>query len=158
MLSLREAMVMLRPLRPVVIAFLALPLLLSGCLALQEKPAPVAAGPSIPVEQAQAGLFALGYRPGPVDGILGPRTRAAIIRFREAEGLPPGDELDREFADRMAERLAFVGYERRRRAAARPTAVAKADGRAGQEVDSDLRSFLADWEQRSASAETSAAE
>jgi peptidoglycan hydrolase-like protein with peptidoglycan-binding domain len=151
-------MAMFRPLRPIVMVLLALPVLLSGCLALQEKPAPVAAGPSIPVEQAQAGLYALGYRPGPVDGILGPRTRDAVIRFREAEGLPPGDELDREFADRMAERLAFVGYERRRRAAARPTAVAKADSRAGQQVDTDLRSFLADWEQRSASTGTPPAE
>jgi peptidoglycan hydrolase-like protein with peptidoglycan-binding domain len=40
------------------------------------------------VALAQSQLNALGYRAGPVDGIVGPRTRAAIRRFQADTGLP----------------------------------------------------------------------
>jgi peptidoglycan hydrolase-like protein with peptidoglycan-binding domain len=36
----------------------------------------------------------LGYAPGKIDGIIGPRTRGAIKSFRIAAGLPPSEELD----------------------------------------------------------------
>ena len=38
------------------------------------------------VELAQALLATLGYRPGPVDGRLGPRTRTAIEKFEQDFG------------------------------------------------------------------------
>jgi hypothetical protein len=52
--------------------------------------------PDLEVRGAQAALFYLGFNPGRIDGILGPRTRKAIRSFRIAEGLPAGDELDGE--------------------------------------------------------------
>lgn len=42
---------------------------------------------------AQRLLLALGYDPGPVDGIAGPATRDAIRRFEAAQGLPPTGRL-----------------------------------------------------------------
>ncbi len=40
------------------------------------------------VALVQSQLNALGYAAGPVDGIVGPRTKAAIRRFQAATGLP----------------------------------------------------------------------
>jgi N-acetylmuramidase/Putative peptidoglycan binding domain len=50
--------------------------------------------PSLEVRAAQAALLLLGYSPGRIDGILGPRTRGALRNFRIAAGLPAGDDLD----------------------------------------------------------------
>ncbi|TVR96416.1 MAG: hypothetical protein EA406_12040 [Rhodospirillales bacterium] len=62
-----------------------------------EASADPAAGPSAPmprtppassplVADAQSLLAELGYGPGPVDGMVGPRTRAAVRAFQRAEG------------------------------------------------------------------------
>ncbi len=40
------------------------------------------------VAGTQSGLKELGYDPGPVDGILGPRTRAAIRAYQKDHRLP----------------------------------------------------------------------
>lgn len=50
--------------------------------------------PNLEMRTAQVGLLFLGYGPGKVDGIVGPRTRAAIKSFRISAGLPAGEELD----------------------------------------------------------------
>ena len=39
------------------------------------------------VADAQQRLAALGYEPGPADGLFGPRTRTAILQFQTDEGL-----------------------------------------------------------------------
>lgn len=44
---------------------------------------------SAQVRTLQAVLREHGYNPGPVDGILGPRTRDAWVRFTQANGLDP---------------------------------------------------------------------
>lgn len=44
--------------------------------------------------RAQEMLRDLGFDPGPIDGIWGPRTRAALERFMAARGLAGGDRLD----------------------------------------------------------------
>ncbi len=45
------------------------------------------AGPDDLVKRVQEALAQLGYRPGPVDGIDGPRTRRALLSFQRAH--PP---------------------------------------------------------------------
>jgi hypothetical protein len=50
--------------------------------------------PNLEMRTAQVALLFLGYAPGKIDGIIGPRTRAAIKHFRIAAGLPGGEELD----------------------------------------------------------------
>lgn len=49
--------------------------------------------PSIDLRAAQACLTYLGFEPRGVDGLMGPGTRAALMKFRTALGLPAG-ELD----------------------------------------------------------------
>lgn len=43
---------------------------------------------------AQRRLKAAGFDPGPVDGVLGPRTRSALRDFQQARGLAPTGQLD----------------------------------------------------------------
>jgi len=50
--------------------------------------------PNLEMRTAQVALLYLGYAPGKIDGMIGPRTRAAIKNFRIAAGLPAGEELD----------------------------------------------------------------
>lgn len=50
--------------------------------------------PNLETRTAQVALLFLGYGPGRIDGIIGPRTRAAIKSFRVAAGLPASEELD----------------------------------------------------------------
>src|ERR1700690_521405 len=53
-----------------------------------------AAGPNPVTQQAQSQLTALGFDPGPSDGILGRHTIAAIKAFQEKSGLPVTGILD----------------------------------------------------------------
>jgi len=48
------------------------------------------------VREAQRALRDLGYFPGPIDGTVGPRTRAALAKYQSAEKLPVTGELDAE--------------------------------------------------------------
>lgn len=50
--------------------------------------------PNLEMRSAQVALLFLGYAPGKIDGVIGPRTRAAIQNFRIAAGLAAGEELD----------------------------------------------------------------
>ena len=51
----------------------------------------------------QARLKALGYHEvGQVDGQIGPRTRAAILAFRDDHGLPLVPIIDVELAEALA--------------------------------------------------------
>jgi peptidoglycan hydrolase-like protein with peptidoglycan-binding domain len=40
------------------------------------------------VTKVQSRLSELGYQPGPVDGVMGPKTRSALRRYQMVEGLP----------------------------------------------------------------------
>lgn len=60
----------------------------------EEEPAPVSPDGSVPdelgrqeIRTVQQLLAELGYEPGPVDGLMGERTAAAIRGFQEEEGL-----------------------------------------------------------------------
>lgn len=50
--------------------------------------------PDLTVRGAQIYLIYLGLEPGPVDGVLGRKTRSALAEFQEREGLPSTGELD----------------------------------------------------------------
>src|SRR5262249_5347933 len=47
------------------------------------------------IQQAQRHLKDAGFDPGPVDGILGASTRAALREFQQAQGLPQTGQLDK---------------------------------------------------------------
>jgi peptidoglycan hydrolase-like protein with peptidoglycan-binding domain len=46
------------------------------------------------VRQIQQALSDRGFDPGPVDGVMGPKTRQAMRNFRQAQGLSGGDNAD----------------------------------------------------------------
>jgi len=48
------------------------------------------------VERAQQALRDKGQDPGPIDGIMGPRTKAAVKNFQREEGLRETGRLDSE--------------------------------------------------------------
>jgi soluble lytic murein transglycosylase-like protein len=57
--------------------------------------APEAFAGSARVAALQVALRAHGLAPGPVDGVRGPLTRAALVRFQRAKGLSPDGRMDR---------------------------------------------------------------
>jgi peptidoglycan hydrolase-like protein with peptidoglycan-binding domain len=65
------------------------------------------------VLQAQRRLQALGFDPGPIDGVLGPRTEEAIREYQRTQGLRATGVLD-------AETRAALGLGRRPEGRRRP--------------------------------------
>lgn len=53
------------------------------------------------IAQTQAALARLGYQTGPADGVVGPRTRAALQAYLAKEGLPPSDRITPEIYRRL---------------------------------------------------------
>jgi len=53
------------------------------------------------VKKAQEALRDKGYDPGPIDGVVGPRTRAALRSYQQAENLAVTDRLDPETAAKL---------------------------------------------------------
>ena len=53
------------------------------------------------ISQTQAALARLGYQTGPADGVVGPRTRAALQTYLAKEGLPPSDRITPEIYRRL---------------------------------------------------------
>ena len=49
-------------------------------------------------------LVSIGYNPGPIDGIIGRKTRTAITGFQIAEMLPASGEFDTQTVKRLRER------------------------------------------------------
>jgi N-acetylmuramidase/Putative peptidoglycan binding domain len=58
--------------------------------------------PDIRVRAAQAHLVYQGFDPGPVDGVMGARTRAALQVFQQKVGLAQTGEIDASTLDRLA--------------------------------------------------------
>jgi hypothetical protein len=45
---------------------------------------------AVTIKELQRALSSAGFNPGPIDGVYGPLTRAAVRRFQKAKGLPSG--------------------------------------------------------------------
>ena len=50
--------------------------------------------PDLALRVAQAALTYLSFNPGPVDGVIGQRTRAALTTYQQRAGLPQTGALD----------------------------------------------------------------
>jgi Putative peptidoglycan binding domain len=65
-----------------------------GMLYVVLWPAVIAAHGDWRIGQAQERLKAAGVNPGPIDGVLGPQTRAALRRYQASQRLPATGSLD----------------------------------------------------------------
>ena len=69
-------------------------------------PAPAARGnPLVTTREIQRALTELGYAPGPIDGVFGSKTRAAIMRFQADNGLIADGIVGKKTRAKMQERL-----------------------------------------------------
>ena len=53
------------------------------------------------VRQVQQALSEKGYNPGPIDGMMGPRTRAALQQYQRQNNLAGASGLDRQTLDSL---------------------------------------------------------
>lgn len=70
------------------------------------KPAPAAGVPMASVEETQRLLTQLGYRPGPADGQMGRKTRAAIQAFQRAQGLTVDGQVSKSLTAALEKAVA----------------------------------------------------
>lgn len=75
-------------------------LLMTGMLGLSLMPRASAADRD-DVKKAQQTLRDKGYDPGPIDGVLGHQTRAAISQYQQSENLPVTGHLDEQTAGKL---------------------------------------------------------
>jgi localization factor PodJL len=67
------------------------------------------------VREAQRALRDLGYEPGPVDGIVGPKTREALVRYQRSEKIALTGRLDPETMVRLdIQKRVFAEHARAR--------------------------------------------
>jgi peptidoglycan hydrolase-like protein with peptidoglycan-binding domain len=48
------------------------------------------------VRKIQATLEAKGFDPGPIDGVIGPKTRAAVRKYQDHFGIKASGEIDNQ--------------------------------------------------------------
>jgi peptidoglycan hydrolase-like protein with peptidoglycan-binding domain len=72
------------------------------------RPALAASGPPVGatsqprfIREAQRALGELGYRPGPIDGVVGRKTQEALARYQRAQKIPVTGYLDAETMVRL---------------------------------------------------------
>lgn len=68
--------------------------------ALSAPPAGATAEPRF-IREAQRALGELGFRPGPVDGVVGRKTRDALARYQRSQKIPVTGSLDTETMVRL---------------------------------------------------------
>lgn len=90
--------------------------------------------PSRELASVQRSLKALGYDPGPVDGLSGPRTRSAIRAYRKDRGLGGGTGIDESLSASLRNEKAS-----NRVAKARPKAASPEPSRAANQASSAPR-------------------
>ena len=79
---------------------LGLVLLVTGVLGLSLAPFTAAADTG-DVKKVQESLRDKGYDPGPIDGVMGSRTRQAIGQYQTAESLPSTGRLNQQTAGKL---------------------------------------------------------
>lgn len=101
------------------------------------------------IRQAQRALKDKGHDPGPIDGVLGRRTRAALRHYQQAEGLNVTGQLDTETGARLGLPRG-VGPPSRERVLELQKALAETghdpgpmDGIFGPKTKAALRSYVA---------------
>jgi len=57
------------------------------------------------IKEVQSGLTALGYEPGPADGIMGKKTQKAIQAFQQKAGIPVDGKVSPELLKKITEEL-----------------------------------------------------
>jgi len=63
----------------------------------------------------QRALRDLGYEPGPVDGVVGPRTREALVKYQRSEKIAVTGRLDPETMVRLdIQKRVFAEHTRAR--------------------------------------------
>lgn len=63
----------------------------------------VSAQAAADVERAQKALKQMGHDPGPVDGVMGAQTSAALKAYQKKQGLSVTGQLDAETAAKLGE-------------------------------------------------------
>jgi putative peptidoglycan binding protein len=84
-------------------------LFIAGSIALSlgcaERAAGTSAAAATPqprfIREAQRALDELGFHPGPVDGVVGRRTRDALVRYQRSQKIPVTGYLDAETMVRL---------------------------------------------------------
>lgn len=95
---------------------------------LQPAPGPRPQEPDPDIETLQADLRTLGYDPGPVDGILGARTAAAIRDYQRDTGLPVDGKPSPALAVSLrADRVAHKVWAKRKKTVKRAPAAHRRD-------------------------------
>lgn len=64
------------------------------------------------VKAAQEALRDKGFDPGPVDGVMGPQTRKAVMDFQRKEGLKTTGRLDVATSSRLGMQTSTSGDDR----------------------------------------------
>jgi peptidoglycan hydrolase-like protein with peptidoglycan-binding domain len=83
-------------------------LLMTGMLGLCLVPRASAADQNN-IKKVQETLRDKGYDPGPIDGVIGSRTRKAISQYQKSENLPVTGHLDAQTAGKLGVGQASVG-------------------------------------------------
>ena len=79
---------------------MAFVLMMTGMLGLSLVPRAFA-GDHDNIKKVQETLRDKGYDPGPIDGVMGSKTRAALSQYQKAENLPVTGHVDAETAGKL---------------------------------------------------------
>lgn len=83
--------------------------LVTGGMVLALTAAYVFADPAADVQRAQQALKEAGHDPGPIDGVMGARTRSALEAYQKAQGLEVSGQLDGATAAKLGGEASQTG-------------------------------------------------
>lgn len=83
--------------------------LVTGSMVLALTATYASAEPTADVQRAQQALKQAGHDPGPIDGVMGERTRAALEAYQKAQGLEVSGNLDGATAAKLGGEASQAG-------------------------------------------------